>query len=75
MPDGKWALFLDFFGTRNASEQGYEPFISDDISSGVFVRSDKEFSFPYGYEHGTILPITMEEYERFKNYVKSPNEI
>ncbi len=74
MPDGKWALFLDFFGTKNASEQGYVPFISDDISSGIFVRSDKDFSFPYGYKHGTILPITMEEYERLKTYIKSPNE-
>ena len=35
--------------------------------SGKFVRSDASFSFPYGYKHGTILPITEEDYERIKN--------
>ena len=33
-----------------------------------FVRSDASFSFPYGYKHGTILPITEEDYERIKNH-------
>ena len=28
------------------------------------MRSDKEFSFPYGFKHGTILKISDEEYER-----------
>ena len=42
--------------------------------SGRFERSDAAFDFPYGYKHGTILPITMEEYERLKGYVKNPNE-
>ena len=32
------------------------------------VRSDASFSFPYGYKHGTILPITEEDYERIKNH-------
>lgn len=26
----------------------------------------EDFSFPYGFKHGTILPITPEEYERMK---------
>ena len=37
-------------------------------ASGKFVRSDAFFSFPYGYKHGTILPITEEDYERIKNH-------
>ena len=74
MEDGRWVLMLDFFGTKEATEQGYVPFISEDMASGVFVRSDADFSFPYGYKHGTILPITMEEYERLASYKKSPNE-
>lgn len=38
--------------------QGYVPFVADSLAS---------FSFPYGYKHGTILPITEEDYERIKN--------
>lgn len=65
LDDGRWALFLDYYGVRGAG-QGYVPFISEDISSGVFVRSDESFSFPYGFKHGTILAISDEEYERMK---------
>ena len=64
--DGRWALFLDYYG-RPGKEQGYIPFMSDDISTGVFNRSDESFSFPYKFKHGTILSITEEEYERIKN--------
>lgn len=67
MDDGRWALFLDFYG-RPGKEQGYIPFMSDDIKSGVFKRADEAFSFPYGFKHGTILAITEEEYERMKNH-------
>lgn len=73
MPGGKWTLMLDFFGT-DATGQGYVPFVAEKLEGGKFVRSDKDFSFPYGYKHGTILPITMDEYERLKQYVKNPNE-
>ena len=41
--------------------QGYVPFVADSLASGKFVRSDASFSFPYGYKHGTILPITEED--------------
>ena len=36
------------------------------ISTGRFVRSDAKFSFPYGFKHGTVMPITDEEYDRIK---------
>ncbi len=42
------------------------PFVADSLASGKFVRSDASFSFPYGYKHGTILPITEGDYERIK---------
>ena len=48
------------------AQQGYVPFLADCLADGHFERSDAEFSFPYGFKHGTILPITMEEYERIK---------
>lgn len=63
--NGKWCLFLDFYGVKGAG-QGYVPFISDSLESGAFVRSDADFSFPYGFKHGTILSITEEEYNRVK---------
>ena len=47
---------------------GVVPFVADSLASGKFVRSDASFSFPYGYKHGTILPITEEDYERIKNH-------
>lgn len=65
--DGRWCLLLDFFGVEGEG-QGYVPFLADDIDSGRFIRSDESFSFPYGFKHGTVLPITLEEYERIKNW-------
>ena len=73
LEDGRWCLLLDYYGC-SAEEQGYVPFLSDKLSTGDFVRSDSSFSFPYGYKHGTILSITMDEYERLKAYKKMPSE-
>ena len=65
LTDGRWCLFMDFFGVKGEG-QGYVPFISEDIRTGVFRRSDSDFSFPYGFKHGTVLAITEEEYNRMK---------
>lgn len=73
LEDGRWCLFLDFYGCE-AEEQGYVPFVADSLSEANFVRSDEAFEFPYGYKHGTILTITMDEYERLKSYKKMPSE-
>ena len=67
LENGKWCLFLDYYGVPGAG-QGYVPFLADSLESGRFVRSDRHFSFPYGYKHGTILPISMEEYERIRSH-------
>lgn len=63
--DGKWCLFLDYYGVQGAG-QGYVPFVAESLESGRFVRSDVQFSFPFGFKHGTILPISQQEYERMK---------
>lgn len=63
--DGKWCLFLDYYGVPGAG-QGYIPFVADSLASGRFVRSDKDFRFPYGYKHGTIIKISQEEHERIR---------
>ena len=67
LEDGRWCLFLDFYGARGA-KQGYIPFVGESLASGKFIRSDNAFSFPYRFKHGTVLPITEEEYERMKAY-------
>ena len=65
LEDGRWCLFLDYYGVKGAG-QGYVPFIATSLDKADFVRSDKAFSFPFGFKHGTILPITEEEYNRMK---------
>ncbi len=67
LEDGKWCLFLDYYGVPGEG-QGYVPFVAESLKSGEFLRSDRAFSFPYGFKHGTILTITMEEYERIKEH-------
>ena len=79
LEDSRWCLFIDYYGVRGRG-QGYIPYISDSLASGRFIRHDaaradgsasgvgSSFSFPYGFKHGTILPITMEEYERIQSH-------
>ncbi|MBQ6564749.1 MAG: glycoside hydrolase family 43 protein [Clostridia bacterium] len=68
LEDGRWCLFLDYYGVKGAG-QGYVPFVAESLSDGHFVRSDASFAFPYGFKHGTILTISMEEYERIRCHV------
>ena len=74
LDDGRWCLFLDYYGVRGRG-QGYVPFIAEDLASGRFVRcgaaradcsvcDGDAFTFPYGFKHGSILPITEEQYEK-----------
>lgn len=78
LDDGRWCLFIDYYGVRGRG-QGYIPFIADSLSSGRFTRCDAAradndsrdeapFSFPYGFKHGTILPISLEEYDRIRSH-------
>jgi len=65
--DGKWCLFIDYFGVQGVG-QGYVPFIADSLEKANFQRSDADFSFPYGFKHGTILQITEAEYQNIKSF-------
>ena len=47
---------------------GCRTFVADSLASGNFIKSDAAFSFPYGFKHGTILKISMEEYQRIKDH-------
>ncbi|WP_433941082.1 glycoside hydrolase family 43 protein [Paenibacillus lautus] len=68
--NGKWCLMLDFFGVPGEG-QGYVPFVSDTLESGRLIRSEERFQFPYGFKHGTVLPITMDEYDRIKGFYRN----
>lgn len=67
LDDGRWCLFLDYYG-RPGKYQGYIPLVAPRLSDGAFERCDAAFSFPYGFKHGTILPITEAEYERVRDF-------
>ena len=67
LDDGRWCLFLDYYGVPGEG-QGYVPFLADSLESGRFVRSDNAFSFPYGYKHGTVIPISVEAYHRIRSH-------
>ena len=62
LEDGRWCLFLDYYGVPGEG-QGYVPFVANTLAEGRFVRADEQFSFPYGYKHGTVIAITQEEYD------------
>lgn len=65
--DGRWCLFLDYYGVPGAG-QGYVPFVAESLASGRFVRADQSFCFPYGFKHGTAIKISGEEYERIRSF-------
>ena len=67
LEDGRWCLFLDYYGVPGDG-QGYVPFVADSMASSRFVRSDASFHFPYGYKHGTVIKISTQEYERIRGY-------
>lgn len=62
LEDGRWYLFLDYYGSQTAAGQGYVPFVTEDIKSGRFHEDKKNLDFPYGFKHGSILEISEEEY-------------
>lgn len=65
--ENKWCLLLDYY----SKSQGYKPFITNDITKGEFT-SASDFNFDTKYRHGTVMPITDEEYNAIVNAY--PNE-
>ncbi|GAB2738295.1 family 43 glycosylhydrolase [Streptomyces bullii] len=54
----KWYLFIDEYGGR-----GYLPFETTDLDSGKWTPST-DYQLPASPRHGTVLPVTQEEYDR-----------
>lgn len=57
-----WCLVLDYY----AKGLGYQPFVTHDLASGQFTPGEG-FTFPYPFRHGSILPITVAEYQRLES--------
>ena len=56
--DGGWTLLLDHYSAGD----GYKPFVTDDLSTGAFTSAG-DFTFDATYRHGTVMPITQDEYD------------
>ncbi len=57
-----WFLFQDQPSYHGG--QGYVPFSSTDLDSGVWTSVAEQADLPLSPRHGTVLPITQREYER-----------
>ncbi|HSK68617.1 MAG TPA: glycoside hydrolase family 43 protein [Candidatus Limnocylindria bacterium] len=73
LPDGRWVLMLDYYGVPGKG-QGYVPFLAGTLADGRFTRAQEGFSFPYGFKHGTVMPITPEEFGRLLAVGEWPEE-
>ena len=49
---------MDFY----SKSQGYKPFVTDNLAEGHFT-SASDFKFDATYRHGTVMPITQDEYD------------
>ncbi|MGC0332802.1 beta-xylosidase [Streptomyces sp. SAI-170] len=56
--EDKWYLFVDEYGGR-----GYVPFETTELDSGEWTMSEN-YQLPASPRHGTVLPVTQEEYDR-----------
>lgn len=56
---GTWCLMLDHLG------KNYDPYITTNLASGKFTAS-RDMKFPFAFRHGSILPLSTEEYQRVK---------
>jgi hypothetical protein len=68
--DGKpatWCLMCDQYSKGG----GYKPFVTQDLASGQFTRAG-DFTFPFHFRHGAVLPVTSKESERLKAAYENP---
>ena len=58
-----WGLILDHY----AKGRGYQPYVTHDLASGKFEPA-AGFTFPFKFRHGSVLPLTAEEYARVEGH-------
>ncbi|WP_058306570.1 family 43 glycosylhydrolase [Gracilibacillus massiliensis] len=71
--EDKWNLMVDQYATG----QGYLPLLTTDLSSGDFTRVEaNDYSLGSNRKrHGSVLPITMEEYQAIQEKWNQESEI
>lgn len=57
-----WRLILDHY----ARGRGYQPYETNSLASGQFEPSE-DFTFPFRFRHGSVLPLSAAEYDRLKS--------
>ena len=62
-----WCLLLDNY----AKGAGYKPFLTTNLAAGDF-KADSTIQFPFKFRHGSVLPLTHEEYARVQSAYASP---
>lgn len=50
---------------RYSTQEGYAPFVTNDLSSGKFVPG-VGFKFPFQFRHGSVLAISRNEFRRLQ---------
>ena len=56
-----WCLIVDAY----AKSLGYQPYLTQNLATGVFTKGEG-FVFPFKFRHGTVLPISEEEFVRLQ---------
>jgi hypothetical protein len=59
---GTWCLLLDHY-SRGA---GYQTYFTQNLSAGQFKR-ESDFSFPFRFRHGSVLPISTTELQALRS--------
>jgi len=62
-----WCLVIDHYGKG----EGYKPFVTDYLAGGQFTEAPN-FSFPFLFRHGSILPLSTEEYAGLESAYGKP---
>ncbi len=56
-----WCLLLDYY----SKGEGYKAWLTHDLGGGQF-ESAGSFEFPFHFRHGSVLPVTGEEFARLE---------
>lgn len=62
-----WCLILDHY----SKGQGYQPFVTRDLAGASF-EPGEGFSFPFHFRHGSVMPVTLGEYQRLQTAYRNP---
>jgi hypothetical protein len=65
-----WCLVLDLY----SKGKGYQPYVTEDLAGGQFTEGP-DFSFPFLFRHGSILPLGDAEYDRLDSAFGKPGSV